>query len=74
MSLIGKYDDIRIVTSSDENANEAIEQTVKKKSLGERIPGLGLICAALGVLCGSCQMIVVKYLKDVHSIELFVFR
>ncbi|CAG2180441.1 unnamed protein product, partial [Oppiella nova] len=45
-----------------------------KKSLAERIPAFGLLCAILSVICWSLSSLIVKVLTDLHSIQILVIR
>lgn len=88
MSCPEKSEDIKIIITANDillkkipSETESTASDVKEEPkknlveyLGSKIPGFGLFCAGLGVFAFSCQMIIVKYLTDVHSIELFVFR
>jgi len=44
------------------------------KSIAERIPAFGIICAIIGVTMTSLASLVVKLLTDLHSVEILVIR
>src|ERR1700733_11569213 len=51
-----------------------VSVTKPNKSLSQKIPAFGLLCAILSVICWSLSSLIVKVLTDLHSIQILVIR
>ncbi|XP_054166197.1 solute carrier family 35 member G1-like [Oppia nitens] len=59
--------------TDDDNYDEDIPIS-KWKSIPERIPAFGLLCALFGETMFSLASLIVKLVTDLHSVEILVFR
>ncbi|XP_054166198.1 solute carrier family 35 member G1-like [Oppia nitens] len=56
------------------NGTKTVENSVRKKSIPERIPAFGIICALIGVSLFSVASLIVKLLGELHAIEILIIR